>query len=329
MAPAPQTTTSRHSTGALPMVALGVALGLVGCKSESSTGAARSTEATAAPPAGVEGSCKRVCDRQTMCLGVPEYTAECVQICQDQAKEPEQKKALLAAHKRVIAECFAVPCSDFDACFRRVIGQETERVAKAVGASANIEITPSARKAFKELFCKIATDSGGSRPNVADPNASPDIKKWHAWMEMLAQDPALMQTLLKESEAECAVGVTKGTATVSPPAGRLRGNLYAYAFHSDLNLGQMLTRLETLAQGKWHQRFKDDWGDYLFGRLSPAPYNAVAKLLVDGDHFVINIKQRPEKPGGQRQYADVHTLVTGRLLPALGARSIAPVDYVE
>jgi len=190
-----------------------VALAPLGCKSSEKAQPVPAAEATSddspsdtetAAPTNVSESCRRVCDRQAACVGAPEFAGQCAQICRDQAKLPEQQEALLAAHKRIIAECFPEPCSGFDTCFRRVVAEETERLAKEVGATANLELTPEAREAFKDLFCKIVKDSGGELPNLADPKASPDIEKWHEWMKILAQDPTTMQQLLKEAESECS-----------------------------------------------------------------------------------------------------------------------------
>lgn len=211
--------TVRARTTWYPILLPALLVALFGCKRSEEArpvkaeGAAAGTTASATAPSApdnIEDSCRLVCGHQTTCLGAPDLAADCARICRDQAKLPEQQKNMLAAHKRIIAECFPQPCDAFDGCFRRVIGEETERVAKEVGTSANIEITPEARKAFKDLFCKIVKDSGGTLPNVADPNASPDIARWHEWMKLLAQDPTLMQQLLKEAEAECDAAISGG-----------------------------------------------------------------------------------------------------------------------
>jgi hypothetical protein len=310
-----------------------LAAGAAGCKDSKPRPADESVPASTpaavemAAPKTIEESCKRICDRQTSCLNVPEFAAQCTQICRDQAPLPEQQKTLMAAHARVFAECFPMSCTELDPCFRRVIGEETARLAKQVGAAATIEITPVARRAFKELFCKIVEDSGGSLPNIADPNASPDIAKLQEWMKLLAQDPALMQQLLKEAEAECGTG-GDSTAPVALPT-RAYDHDYAFAFQSKLSLAEMLARLEALGYGQWHQRDKDAWGDYLFGRLSDEPYSAVAKLIVEDDRFVFNVKLRPDKPGSELAFAEVQKAVLERVLPALDASAITPTEYVE
>jgi hypothetical protein len=285
-------------------------------------------------PTTVAESCPQVCAHQTRCLGAPELSAQCAQTCLDQAKLPEQQKNLLTAHKRIIDECFSLPCSGFDACFRRVVGEETKRIAGEVGATAKLDITPRARKAFKELFCKVVKSSGNSLPNLADPNASPDIKSLQDWMAMLAQDPTTMQALVREAEAECA---NPGATTLrkslgsSPPAGATKPpENYAFAFRSALELEAMLGKLQALNFGSdWHIRDKDAWGDYIFGRLSPAPYNAVAKIVPTDGQFILGVKLRAERAGGEKAYAAVLGAVKERILPALGANAVTQKSYIE
>jgi hypothetical protein len=104
---------------------------------------------------------------------------------------------------------------------------------------------------------------------------------------------------------------------------------YAYRFKSKLSLDEILERLNQLTPGAWHERWKDAWGEYLFGRISPAPYNAVVKLIAEDTYYVVNVKLRAEKPGGEAEFQAAHDRIFDELLPALGARGLKPVDYYE
>ena len=104
---------------------------------------------------------------------------------------------------------------------------------------------------------------------------------------------------------------------------------YAFAFRSKLSLDEMLATLEASGHGQWHERFKDAWGEYLFGRLNPAPFHAVAKLIVEGDEFVLNVKHDPDHAGGEAEYRAVREAVEDYVLPALEAKRIRPTEYIE
>jgi hypothetical protein len=104
---------------------------------------------------------------------------------------------------------------------------------------------------------------------------------------------------------------------------------YAYRFRSKLSLDEILERLNQVGPWRWHERWKDAWGEYLFARLSPAPYNAVVKLIAEPRYYVVNVRLIAERPGGQAEFAAAHERLFNVLLPAIGAGCVSPTEYME
>lgn len=111
-------------------------------------------------------------------------------------------------------------------------------------------------------------------------------------------------------------------------------NYFAYSFQSAINIAEMLSRLNEAGHGQWHQRDKDAWGDYLFGRLSPDPYSATVNIFAPPDapsssHYVANVKFRPQQPDGEAEYQAVREALLSDLRSVLGASRVRRTEYEE
>lgn len=111
--------------------------------------------------------------------------------------------------------------------------------------------------------------------------------------------------------------------------------IYAYSFQSDLTLEAMLARLTEEGSRPWYVGDNDNWGEYLWARPIPAPYRGSLKIIAEPDHFVVNVKILLEEEdvqdvkdmqGAEAQFAAFRELLFSRLLPAIGAHSLAPTD---
>ena len=103
-------------------------------------------------------------------------------------------------------------------------------------------------------------------------------------------------------------------------------DIYAFAFHSELSLLEMLQRLNERGPWQWTARDNNDWGDYIVAGAIEPPHRGVVKILEDDGHFAINIELKSEAPDPQVAFASVRSIVLDQILPALEARDVVDTD---
>lgn len=103
----------------------------------------------------------------------------------------------------------------------------------------------------------------------------------------------------------------------------------AYAFKSDLTLGEMFSRLQELGPWRWIERDSDRWDAYISALALDEPAWAMVKIFVEEGFYVVDVLFRSDHPDAQPQYEDVHRTLFERILPAIGGRDIARSDPRE
>lgn len=105
--------------------------------------------------------------------------------------------------------------------------------------------------------------------------------------------------------------------------------LYACSFACDLTLAQMLPRLNATGPWRWIERANDNWGDYLVARVLPDPDYGVMKIFADEQRFVADVALESKTADADARFAPVRAILLARVLPALGARDVAPAEHRE
>lgn len=106
-------------------------------------------------------------------------------------------------------------------------------------------------------------------------------------------------------------------------------SLFAVSFNSDLSLEQLFARLNEAGPWRWLMRDSEHWGDYISARALPLPLQAMVKIYVEPDHYVVNVSFDSEGADAPAELAALRETLFDRLLPAIGARNIAPTDTYD
>lgn len=106
-------------------------------------------------------------------------------------------------------------------------------------------------------------------------------------------------------------------------------DVYAYRFKSELSLEQIFTQFKDLGPWRWIERDNDNWGEYISARTLQDPHYGMAKLIVETDHYVINVLLRSDEPDADHQFDSVRRVLFDRLLPAIGAHELEETDDYE
>lgn len=105
-------------------------------------------------------------------------------------------------------------------------------------------------------------------------------------------------------------------------------DLYAYSFQSDQSLNQIFTHFNKIGPWKWVMRDNDSWGEYISSGVLPTPHYGILKLIVEPDHYAINVMLKSEHPDARTLFDQVRGTLFDKLLPSIGARDLTEVqDY--
>jgi hypothetical protein len=104
---------------------------------------------------------------------------------------------------------------------------------------------------------------------------------------------------------------------------------YAYAFRSDLQLPEVLARLNEVGPWSWIERDNDRWGEYISALALPDPHRGTVKIIVEPDHYVVNVLLTSQDPDAEALFESVRETLFDRLLPAIGATGLARTDTYE
>ena len=105
--------------------------------------------------------------------------------------------------------------------------------------------------------------------------------------------------------------------------------VYACSFRSDLRLPEMLARLNENGPWRWIERDNDNWGEYISAVALPDPHRGTVKIIVEPDHYVVNVLLKSEQPDAEALFESVRNTLFDHLLPAIGATDLARTDTYE
>jgi len=105
--------------------------------------------------------------------------------------------------------------------------------------------------------------------------------------------------------------------------------VFAYAFAVDLTLEQLFARLNQAGPWRWTMRDSEHWGDYISTRVVPAPDDAMVKIYVEPDHYVVNASFESEHPDATAKLQELRSTLLEKVLPALGARDVTPAETYD
>jgi hypothetical protein len=104
--------------------------------------------------------------------------------------------------------------------------------------------------------------------------------------------------------------------------------LYAYSFQSDQSLDEIFARFNQIGPWRWVRRDNDSWGEYISSGVLHDPHYGILKLIVEPDHYAINVMLKSEHPDARDLFDQVRGILFDKLLPAIGARDLIEVqDY--
>ncbi len=104
--------------------------------------------------------------------------------------------------------------------------------------------------------------------------------------------------------------------------------MFAYSFDSDLNPGQVLAKLNQTGPWEWVERDNDSWGWYISAAPLDDPHYAIVKVIFERPRAV-NVRFESDADNADALLEDLRRTLLERLLPALGARNVAPTDTYE
>jgi hypothetical protein len=105
-------------------------------------------------------------------------------------------------------------------------------------------------------------------------------------------------------------------------------DLYAYSFQSDLTLDEIFVRFNQLGPWRWVMRDNDRWGEYISSGVLRDPHYGILKLIVEPDHYAVNVNLKSEDPNAREIFDQVRGTLFDILLSAIGARDLTKVqDY--
>jgi hypothetical protein len=105
--------------------------------------------------------------------------------------------------------------------------------------------------------------------------------------------------------------------------------LFARSFTSALSLPEIKARLNEVGPWRWIDRDNDNYGEYISAKVLDEPHTGMLKIFVEPEHFVINVKLKSEAPDAKAAFDAVQATLFDRLLPAIGAGPLTPVDHYE
>jgi len=101
---------------------------------------------------------------------------------------------------------------------------------------------------------------------------------------------------------------------------------FGWAFQSALSLLQMKAALDAGSDTPWTLGDSEHLGDYLGGRLTE---QAVARIYVVEDGFVVNLRFTSLAGDVRLQRQDAERRLLGEILPLVLARDTTPTDPLE
>lgn len=107
--------------------------------------------------------------------------------------------------------------------------------------------------------------------------------------------------------------------------------VYACSFKSDVTLAQAHAKFKELSAWEWLERDNDRWGEYISASVLPDPHRGMIKLIVEQNHYVINILLKSDEPEEKvLPLCDaVEKTIFDTLLPAIRAHDLVKVDDYE
>lgn len=105
----------------------------------------------------------------------------------------------------------------------------------------------------------------------------------------------------------------------------------AYAFDCDLPLLAILERWNEIGPWQWKEWWKDAWGTYLIATGVVPGARGNLKVLWDDEieRLILNVKLDSEERDAQEQFNSVRQTLLEKLLPAIDAANLTPVDTYE
>ncbi|HJZ91184.1 MAG TPA: hypothetical protein VKE40_09945 [Gemmataceae bacterium] len=97
--------------------------------------------------------------------------------------------------------------------------------------------------------------------------------------------------------------------------------LYAWAFKTDLTLGNLFARLNARGPWLWSMRDSESWGDYMSTRALPDfadPEYVMVKIFVELDRHVIQVRFESDRPDALSRYTDLKTPIAPHDPPVPG-----------
>lgn len=105
----------------------------------------------------------------------------------------------------------------------------------------------------------------------------------------------------------------------------------AHSFDSPMTLSEIRDRLNEIGPWRWIDRDSDSYGEYISAKVLDEPHDGMLKIFQEDTHYAINVKLKSEAEAdvAKRAFDAVLATLHERLLPAIGAGELTPVDDYE
>lgn len=101
---------------------------------------------------------------------------------------------------------------------------------------------------------------------------------------------------------------------------------FAFLFKTELSLEQIFARLNEAGPWRWSMRDNERWGDYISTRALRDPDDAMVKIIVEPDHYVVNTTFESDLPDATTRLEALRATLLEKVLPAIDARDLKPTD---
>jgi hypothetical protein len=115
---------------------------------------------------------------------------------------------------------------------------------------------------------------------------------------------------------------------------------FARSFDSDLDIKQMLVRLNEAGPWSWKERDSERWGLYLYTGVLPQQAKGIVKIFLEQDaatgmwgqppakepRFVVQVNLASDASNAHAMFEEIQQTLFERVLPAVGARDLQEAE---